>query len=478
MIRPNILLIYTDQQRWNALGTNGNPDIQTPNLDRLAAQSSNFDHYFVQNPVCMPSRASFLSGQYPSTLGITHMGVPLPPATVTLPRLLRNYGYRSANIGKLHFLPHANRDHRVPHPDYGFDELEISDEPGPYEDAYRAWIRRTQPDQLPHLSVGLPPAAAVWYKTMGIADVVPHPSATLGEGSGRFDVKGAIPFPGDDSATHSAFVAQRTMDFLRRQRRSAQPFLCVAGFYSPHSPWVVPQRFLDQYDPDQLTLPSFPPEVDARRNADAPLETLYSDAQLRSAHHGYYAMVSEVDFYVGQLLDTLDEQGLADHTIVLFTSDHGEWLGEHLRYGKGYPAHDCVSRVPLLMRVPGLAARRVEQIVEAVDVVPTLLDCTGIPTPPHLQGESLYPLLRGQTGRRRNAALTEFSGWKVLRTVNARYIAHAHGRESLFDLTAPWGEYRDLASDPAYAATLAHMRQLLITRLLEMERPLARVWPY
>ncbi|MCB0091428.1 MAG: sulfatase-like hydrolase/transferase, partial [Caldilineaceae bacterium] len=97
------------------------------NLDRLAAQSVNFDHYFVQNPVCMPSRASFMSGQYPSTLGITHMGVPLPQETITLPRLLRNYGYHSSNIGKLHFLPHANRDHRLPHPDYGFDELEISD---------------------------------------------------------------------------------------------------------------------------------------------------------------------------------------------------------------------------------------------------------------------------------------------------------------------------------------------------------------
>ena len=142
MKRPNILILYTDQQRWDALGVNGNPDIQTPNLDRLAQEGVNFDHHFVQNPVCMPSRISFLTGQYPSTLGITHMGVPVPEHTVTLPRLLRNYGYTSANIGKLHFLPHANRDHREIHPAYGFDHLEISDEPGCYEDAYRAWVRR------------------------------------------------------------------------------------------------------------------------------------------------------------------------------------------------------------------------------------------------------------------------------------------------------------------------------------------------
>ena len=477
MPRPNILLIYTDQQRWDALGANGNPDIQTPNLDRLAAQSVNFDHYFVQNPVCMPSRASFMSGQYPSTLGITHMGVPLPQETITLPRLLRNYGYHSSNIGKLHFLPHANRDHRLPHPDYGFDELEISDEPGPYEDAYRAWVRRTQPDQLPHLSVGLPPSAAIWYKTMHIDDPVPHPAATLTEGGGRFDFKGPVPFSGQDSATHSAFVAQRTIDFL--QRSHSQPFLCVAGFYSPHAPWVVPQRFLNQYAPDEFSLPTFPSEIETKRAADGSLETLYTDAQLRAARHGYYAMVSEVDHYVGQILDALETQGLADNTVVVFTSDHGEWLGEHLRYGKGYPAHDCVSRVPLLIRMPGVANRRVNQIVEAVDVVPTLLDCAGIPTPPYLQGESLYPLLTGQKApRQRDAALMEVTGWKLLRDARFRYIAHADGRECLFDLGQPWGEYRDVAEEPAYAAALAHMRQALITRLIEMERPRQRAWTY
>src|SRR5512136_2295029 len=148
MKRFNILVLYTDQQRWDALGANGNQDVRTPNLDGLAAEGANFNHAFVQNPVCMPSRISFLTGQYPATLGITDIGVPVPEHTMTLPRLLRNFGYASANIGKLHFLPHANRDHRAVHPDYGFDHLEVSDEPGCYEDAYRAWVRRKAPDQL------------------------------------------------------------------------------------------------------------------------------------------------------------------------------------------------------------------------------------------------------------------------------------------------------------------------------------------
>ena len=141
MKRPNMLILYTDQQRWDALGVNGNDEIITPNLDALAARGRNFSHHFVQNPVCMPSRVSMLSSQYPSTLGITRMGAPVPEDTLTLPRVLKQYGYRTANIGKLHFLPHANRDHSRPHPAYGFDYLEIADEPGVYADAYRAWAR-------------------------------------------------------------------------------------------------------------------------------------------------------------------------------------------------------------------------------------------------------------------------------------------------------------------------------------------------
>ena len=151
--RPNILLLMTDQQRWDAVGANGNPEIKTPHLDRMASQGASFDHFFVQNPVCMPSRVSMLTGQYCSTLRIFQNGAPVPEDTVTLPMLLGNYGYRSANIGKLHFLPHADRDHRDVHPPYGFDHLEISDEPGCYEDAYRAWVRKTAPDQLDLISL-------------------------------------------------------------------------------------------------------------------------------------------------------------------------------------------------------------------------------------------------------------------------------------------------------------------------------------
>jgi arylsulfatase A-like enzyme len=471
--RPNVLLVYTDQLRWDALGCNGNPDVRTPHLDRLAADGLTFRRHFVQNPVCMPSRVSFLTGRYPSALGITHMGVPVPPQTVTLPRMLKPFGYATANLGKLHFLPHANRDHREVHPDYGFDVLEESDEPGPYEDAYRAWVRRVAPQHLDAISPGLPPMAATWNRAMGVADPVQHPAE-------RFP-KRALPFRAPSHLTHAAFVAERSLDFIAS--RSGQSWLCVASFYSPHSPWVAPQEYLDLYDPAVLRLPPFPAAADGARAG-----TDYDDAGLRAARHGYYAMISEVDHHVGRLLALLDETGQAERTLVVFTSDHGDWLGEHLRHGKGYPASDQVSRVPLLLRWPagaGAPGRAIDALVEAVDVLPTVLECAGVPVPPQVQGRSLVPLLRGDVAGGaaggRDSALTEARGWKALRTERHRYVCRvtaAGAEEHLWDLQQDPGEYHDVAGDPAYAAVLAEHRRRLLARTIENEQPLARVWAY
>jgi arylsulfatase A-like enzyme len=161
-----------------------------------------------------------------------------------------------------------------------------------------------------------------------VRDTVRHPKE-------RFP-KEPIPFRAPKELTHGAFVAEQTEEFIRTHRE--RPWLCVASFYSPHSPWVVPQEYLDLYDPAALTLPAFSAEVDATRAGD------FTDAVLRQAVHGYYAMVSEVDHHVGRLMALLDSLQLAQDTIVVFTSDHGEWLGEHLRYGKGLPGNDPVSR--------------------------------------------------------------------------------------------------------------------------------------
>ena len=153
---------------------------------------------------------------------------------------------------------------------------------------------------------------------------------------------------------------------------------------------MAPQQYFDLYDPATLPLPSFPPEVEAQRGPQN-----FPDDELRLARQGYYGQISEVDHHVGRLLSSLDELGITDETVVIFTSDHGEWLGEHLRYGKGYPAHDQCSRVPLLIRPADdtVPACTDTGLTEALDVLPTILDLAGIQTPPHLQGCSLLPRL-------------------------------------------------------------------------------------
>ena len=160
MQRPNVLLLYTDQQRWDALGAAGNPLIRTPNIDALAADGTLFSNSFVNCPVCMPSRMSMLSGLYPNTLGIRCNGTEMPRDVPCVQNVLNLYDYHTANIGKLHFHNHAsyNRRHEDPHPSYGFRTLILSDEPGCYDDAYIKWVEMHDPAMVPRCRVDPPPA--------------------------------------------------------------------------------------------------------------------------------------------------------------------------------------------------------------------------------------------------------------------------------------------------------------------------------
>lgn len=448
------------------MGAYGNDEIRTPHLDRLAAESVRFESCFAQSPVCMPSRISTLAGQYPSTLGIPYQAVPVPEDLMTMPRLFGAKGYYCANIGKLHFLPHSNRDHSIPHPSYGFDLLMVSDEPGAYEDDYRAWVRRKAPGELDKISLGLPPVAQKWQQIMGVNDGIVHP-----EGRGPSTV---LPFAGADSVTHSAFVGENTIEFL--SKRNEAPFLCVSSFFAPHSPWIVPQKYLDLYEEDSLSVPAFPPNWQPDSNAGK----LASQAELKKVRQGYYAMISEVDDYIGQILNSLETANLSENTIVVFVSDHGEWLGEHGRYGKGYPGDDAVSHVPCLIRFPsqfGIKPGPRSGLVESVDLLPTLLEACGIQIPSTLQGTSWIEELKGEfVGKK--SVLTEGEGWKALRTSTHRYLLHSDGKEMLFDLVEDPGEYFDIAEKPEARGFIHEMRHMLATRLLELERPREKVWRY
>jgi len=448
--------------------------VLTPNVDRLIAQGVHFDHAVVQSPVSMPSRVSMLTGRYPSSLGITSMGVPVPIDVETLATVMGRRGWRTANLGKLHFQPHANRDHATPHPDYGFDVLKLSDEPGVYEDDYRAWVRSVDPAAVDHISIGLPPAAAQWQKMMGLDPRVMHP-----DDGPREDFDGPHPFGADASLTHTAWVATSVLDHLGALP-SGQPSMCIANFFAPHPPFYVPQRFLDLYDPAELPLPA----LDADERAKQP-NTQLTNERLRAIKHGYFAAISELDHHIGRILDGLKALGRGDRTIVVLVSDHGEWLGDHLRLAKGYPADDPVSRVPLVMRWPAGAAgpgRRVEDIVELIDIVPTVLEAVGIPVPPDVQGQSLLPALLGEPLSRLDIAITEHERWTSVRSSTHHYVVHDDGRELLWDMVEDPTEHHELTQatnpGPSVMAALNRHRHLLLQRQLQARRELPRTYPY
>ncbi|GAA3640993.1 sulfatase-like hydrolase/transferase [Microbacterium awajiense] len=464
----DVLVIYTDQWRWDALGSMGSP-AQTPHLDALAARGTLFDHAFVQSPVCMPSRVSMLTGRYPSNLGITHMGVPVPESIETVASTLSRRGWHTANVGKLHFLPHANRDHSLPHPRYGFDVLALSDEPGVYEDDYRAWVRATCPAALDELSSGLPPAADTWQQAMSVESDIVHQHA-----GPRDDYAHVRTFEHGEELTHSAWVGTRTVEHLRSLSPHERSFT-IASFFSPHAPYHVPQRFLDLYDLESLPLPAL---TDSEREHQA--STGLTDERLREIRHGYFAAISEVDHQVGRILAELDRSGRAASTLVVFTSDHGEWLGDHLRLSKGFPADDAVSRVPLIVSAPDHpAAQRENQIVEAVDIAPTVLTALGVPVPPTMQGRSLLPLVHGTgtpASRGPQIAITEHLGWRSIRTPDYRYVITRDGSEHLWDLSS--NPLNEVEVDVDRASLLAEHRRRLVQRTLEVEQPLPRTWAY
>lgn len=476
MNRPNVLLLYTDQQRWDTIGYGGvahylgNPHIHTPNLDRLARDGILFANAFCNNPVCMPSRQSMLSGQYPSTLGCVTNGIEMPQEVWTLPRILQPYGYQTANVGKLHFKNHAHRDHREPHPRYGFDTLLLSDEPGCYDDAYIKWVEMRDPAQVEACRVSTPPA---WE---GVP-VVKQPRNT----------HEPYIFAGSEHLTHSAFVADQTIEVLER-RNAAQPFFTIAGFYAPHTPLNPPARFVDMYDPATLPLPHFDESP-----GDVPWQGMdLAPDHWRKIKAYYYALISHVDDQIGRVLDYLDASGLRDDTLIIFTSDHGEHLGDHGLIQKGPPGLGSCAHVPLIVVPPGSPGgvdKRVEPaIIEAVDIAPTILDLCGVQSPPFFQGRSFRPLLDAAAGHEvyvpRSSAYIEFrdpfrSSWKTVRTRDHTYTMHTDGRnhhpattptaELLFDLATDPHEQRNVAPDPEYARALEAMRAELLRRWFTVE---------
>jgi len=447
MKRPNVLWLYTDQQRWDTIGAAGYPHMHSPNLDALAAEGVLFENAFCNSPVCMPSRQSMLSGRYPSCTGCTCNGIEMRPDVPTLHTVLKPYGYHAASIGKLHFKNHSNRDHREPHPAYGFDTLIVSDEPGCYDDAYIKWVAEKDASQVANCRVGTPPA---WT-----GEPIEKPR----------NVHEPYAFEGPEHLTHSAFVAEEMADFIRSH--GDRPFIAFAGFFAPHAPLNPPQRFVDMYDPAELPLPAMN-EGENRLGL--------SEAEWRNVRAHYYALVSHVDDCVGRILRALEEAGVRERTLVLFTSDHGEHLGDHGRIQKGPPGYDSCAHVPLIASWPGRMPEGEHrgEIVELVDLAPTVLDYCGVQVPPFMQGRSFRSLLDGKQYEARRSAFIEYRvpfgrSWKTVRTGEFMYGTSTHGPEELYDLAKDPHQLCNVAEEAAYASALHGMRAELVRRWFDVE---------
>ncbi|MBN1420434.1 MAG: arylsulfatase [Planctomycetes bacterium] len=451
---PNILFLMADQLRGDAIGADGNPIVRTPNLDRLAAEGVRFCRAYSSVPSCTPARATILTGLAPWHHGMLGYGRVAPAYARELPRMLRDAGYYTLGIGKMHYHPQ-----RITH---GFhrtilDESGRVESPGFVSD-YRQWLRSVAPDADPDATgIG-------WNDHRAKAYVLPerlHPTKWTGD---------------------------QAVQFIEGYEDEA-PFFLKVSFARPHSPYDPPQRWWDAYADAAL-----PPAVvgdwaerHARRGLPHRNDLWQGDLgpeTVRAARQGYYGNVSFIDENVGRILAALRKRGWLERTLILFTADHGDMLGDHHLWRKTYP-YEGSARIPMIIRWPegSIDAPRgkvIDRPVELRDILPTFLDAGGVPYEKEwFDGRSLLDLVRGRDESWRKWIDLEHARcyapenyWSALTDGRMKYVYFApDGREQLFDLRTDPGETRDLAPLAEHRATLATWRRRLVEHLAERGKP-------
>lgn len=474
---PNILLILCDELRADALSCAGNAIVRTPNIDRLAAEGTRFSQCMVTQPSCTPSRASILSGCWPSTLGTRMVGCHTPDDPRFLPHVLHAAGWRTASLGKLHFVPqHAEpqaleaamaQDGHY----YGFREVDLVNGHGDrcFGPRYTPWLESRCPEWRERLRRRrrLSPGVDCWSWEL------------------------------PEQVHSSHYLGMRAEAFLANARQEERPFFLQVSFPDPHYPFMAPEPWASLHDPADMP-PPLPPLTEARglpalheqvyfrrggqvKRADGrPADRIigvppqdwsrYGLADWQQVKALYFGMVALIDHNVGRILGALDANDLSDSTIVVFVSDHGEHLGDHGLYGKGLP-YDAALRVPLIWRGAGIArGQHRREVASTLDIAPTLLDLAGLALPEGTQGHSVRAQLAGQAPALRDAVLSENDDdfvpmkMRVLTTARWKLVHYLNGQP---------GELYDRVNDPAEMTNLwreaeyAPLRASLTARLLD-----------
>lgn len=469
--RPNILFMMADQMRSDALSCAGNKAIRTPNLDMLASEGVRFAKAFSSTPSCTPARAAILTGLSPWYHGMLGYGVIATRYPFELPRAMTDGGYFSCSLGKDHFGWNGTTNEGISH---GYDKTNLYDGLPEEVDDYDEWFMKTDPGVDP-MATGLE-----YNDYRGKAYALPeyyHPTA---------------------------YVGRAAVDFLETYN-SSQPFFLKVSFHRPHSPYDPPESWMEQYRPEDMPNPYVGGNWDSRYAihynttpnpgiwcGDVGLDTV------RVSRQAYYGNVAFIDEWVGLILKTLEERGLADNTFVLFTADHGDMLGDHYHFRKTY-AYFGSAQIPMMFKWP-LSMDKVhsgpiteprgsvrEEIVELRDLLPTFLDVGGLPIPDSLNGSSLLHLLQSgsETDKdepsepawrkyldlEHSLCYNITNHWNALTDGHIKYIFRAYfDDEQLFDLDFDPEELFNLAFEEEWQDELATWRQRMVVQFEEEQR--------
>lgn len=438
--KPNMLVIMADQLTPFLLGAYGHPNIKTPNIDRLASNGTCFNAAYTASPICVPARAGFMTGRYTSRIGCNDNGDSFPALTPTFAHYLTNAEYETTLSGKMHFV--------------GPDQL-------------HGFKRR--------LTTDVYPSGYDWsYDPIEDGEELAFNfhKQYLAENCGP---GWALELQFDEETQY------RSLEYLRSKPQ--QPFAHVASFTSPHPPLVAPKKFWDMYEGVEIDLPHYPDDVQAHYSAmdhalsrwhgtDRHGDSLFSDENLLYIRRGYYALISYFDSKVGELLDTLEEQGLLENTAIILTADHGDMMGEKKMIQKR-SFYEWSSRIPMIVSVPGMAgsSTAISEPVSLIDVAPTLMDLAGVDDSVRveMEGRSLLPLLRGERQGDRDA-IAEYHAEGVfrvcimLRKGNFKYVYIENAEPQLFDLSSDPDEWKNLAGKSEYAEVETELNNLVTTR--------------
>jgi len=525
--RPNILLIMTDQHRADHLGCYGNRIVRTPNIDALAARGTAFDRFYTATPVCMPNRATLMTGRMPTLHGVRHNGIPLDLEATTFTELLSAGGYATALIGKCHLqsisgkpivqgLPEPREGLRPP-PERLAEARHALHPPAAYDQELpKSWDDEAFDLALPfygfdHVRIAIGHADQMHgHYRRWLAERVERPQDLIGPDN-ALSTDSAAP-----QAWHTrlpeelyptSFVAEETIGYLRdhASRGGTRPFFLQCSFPDPHHPFTPPGRYWDMYRPDEVELPAtfghlperHPPHLaammEARRSgrANPGGHTAFAaqEDEVRAATALTYGSITMIDDAVGRVLGELRRLGLDRNTVVIFTADHGDFMGAHGLMLKAALHYDALIRVPCIWTEPAGdgGGRRSDALCGTIDLPTSILARAGLAPFNGMQGLDLQDLAAGRASR--SAILVEerprraYMGFPP--NFEVRTLVTAGHRLSIYSGVA-WGELYDFASDPGECTNLwddagsaglrAALTEQLVREMMDLSErsPLAR----